>query len=154
MRQWSQVKSWGGRGHLIILVCHGVTAHFPDHKLKQRWMIPRRRHCCCRSLWQIRPITAAEAWKYMLESTSHLLLLGPDKLHFTDSAFHRGDGAPDRLEGLDSKVCQSCSVLPLRIHVFSPRGSFSPLLQRPPHLSPPESHISLSYTAEWDVVAN
>lgn len=63
----------------------------------------------------------------MLESTSHLLLLGLDKLHFTDSAFHRGDSTPDRLEGGDSKVCQSCSVLPLRIHVFSPRGGLSPL---------------------------
>lgn len=34
-------------------ICHAVTAHFPDHKLKQRWMI----HCC---LWQIRPITLGE----------------------------------------------------------------------------------------------
>lgn len=138
MRQWSQVESRRGRRHLIIVVCHGVTAHFPDQKLKPRWMI-HHRHCSRRSLWQIRPITVVEAWKYMLESTSHLLLLGLDKLHFTDSAFHRGDDAPDRLEGVDSKVCQSCSVLPLKIHVFSPRGGLSSLPQR--SLMPLHPHL-------------
>lgn len=48
----------------------------------------------------------------MLESTSHLLLLGPDKLHFTDSVFHGGDGAPDRLEGRQQSMSKLfCSTI-------------------------------------------
>lgn len=48
----------------------------------------------------------------MLGSTSHLLLLGPDKLHFTDSVFHREDGAPDRLEGRQQSMSKLfCSTI-------------------------------------------
>lgn len=50
----------------------------------------------------------------MLWNTSHLLLLDPDKLHFTDLMFHREDAAPDRLGGR-----RQSQVLPVRSHVLS-----------------------------------
>lgn len=45
----------------------------------------------------------------MLWNTSHLLLLDPDKLHFTDLMFHREDAAPDRLEGRRQSQLRVCS---------------------------------------------
>lgn len=82
----------------------------------------------------------------MLESTSHLLLLGPDKLHFTDSVFHREDGAPDRLEGRQQSMSKLfCSSI--KNSCIFPGGGFCSLCILP-------NQICSSYTAELGNLAN
>lgn len=58
----------------------------------------------------------------MLWNSSHLLLLGPDKLHFTDLMFHREDAALVWPEGETAKSVEVVLFIHLEIRFLPSRG--------------------------------